>query len=70
LGDDQPIVEATNFQDGHEGFTVPQSFASELRKEGVDVFRMRRYLPSLQDIAVLIAERDRDLSCMLINSEE
>jgi hypothetical protein len=46
-----------------------QALAGELLKEGVDLVRLRRDLPGLQDIAVVVAERDRDLPCVLVDSQ-
>src|SRR5262245_24930959 len=65
----QPIVEATDLQHGHDRLTVPQPLASESLEKSVDPLRLRRHLPSLEDIAVFVAERNRDLPCVLIDSE-
>ncbi len=53
---DQPIVEATDFEHGDERFIATQPLAGEVLKESVDFLRLRGDLPSLQDIAILIAE--------------
>jgi len=65
----QPIVKATDLQYGHKGLTILQTFVGELLEESVDPLGLCRHLPSLQDVAVLIAEGDRNLPCMLIDSQ-
>jgi hypothetical protein len=53
---DEPLVEATDFQDRRERFIVGESPTGELLKKGVDLCRLRRNLSSQQDVAVLIAK--------------
>jgi len=65
----QPIIEATDLQDGHEGPTIAQPLTGELLEKGVDLLRLGRDLAGLQDIAAFIAERDRDLPCVLVDSQ-
>ena len=64
---DQPIVEAAHFQDRNELVVIPQPISGQLLKEGLNLLRVRRDLTSLQDIPVVIAERNRDLSRVLID---
>src|SRR6185295_14929035 len=66
---DQPIIKTTNLQHGHEGLAIAQPLTGQLLEEGVDLLRLCRHLPSQQDIAVFIPQRDRDLPCVLIDSE-
>jgi len=47
----------------------PQTLARQLLEESVDLLRLGRHLPSLHDVAMVIAERDRDLPCVLIDSQ-
>ena len=42
---------------------------SELLEEGVDFLRLRLNLARLKDITAVVAERDRDLPCVLIDSQ-
>jgi hypothetical protein len=63
----EPIVEAADLEHGHEGLAVVQAFAGELLEEGVDLRGLGGHLPGLHDIAVVVAERDGDLPCMLID---
>src|SRR5262249_39466879 len=65
----EPVVEATNLQHGHEGLVLPQALAGELLEERVDLLRLRRYLLRLHDVAGCVAEGDRQLPCVLIDSE-
>jgi len=58
----QPIIEATDLQDGHEGPTIAQPLTGELLEKGVDLLRLGRDLAGLQDIAAFIAECERQLS--------
>jgi hypothetical protein len=66
---DRPVVEAADLEHGHEGLAAVQALAGELLEEGVDLLRLRRDLAGLQDIAVVIAERDGDLPCVLIDPQ-
>ena len=66
---DQPIVEAADFERGDERFVIAQSLAGESLKELVDLLGLRRNLPRQHNIAVFIAQRNGDLTCMLVNSE-
>src|SRR5262249_43398036 len=66
---DQPIVEAADFEHGHEGLAVVQALAGELLEEGVDLLRLRRDLAGLHDVTAVVAERDGDLPCVLIDAE-
>jgi arylsulfatase len=66
---DQPIVKATDLEHGHESVAVAQTLAGEFLEEGVDLVRLCGHLPSQQDITVIIAERDGDLPCMLVDSQ-
>jgi hypothetical protein len=65
----QPIVDAAHFQDRDELVVILQPISGQLLKEGLDLLRVRRDLSSLQDIPVVIAERNRDLSRVLIDSK-
>jgi hypothetical protein len=47
----QPIVEAADFEHGHERLAVAQALAGELLEEGVDLLGLGGHLPGLQDIA-------------------
>jgi hypothetical protein len=53
---DPPVVEATDLEHGDERCAPGQPLAGELLEEGVDLVRLRRGLPRLQDIAALVAE--------------
>jgi hypothetical protein len=66
---DQPIVESAYFEDRYELFIVLQPIAGELLKEGVDLLRVRRDLPCLQDIPGSVAERNSDLAGVLVDSK-
>jgi hypothetical protein len=65
----QPVVEATDLEYGDECFVRGQPLAGEPLEESVDLLGLRRYLASLKDVAVLVAEGDRDLPCMLIDAK-
>src|SRR5262249_41132917 len=65
----QSDVEATDLEDGGERFVGGQPLAGELLEEGVDLLRLRRYLPGLQDVTALVAERDGDLPCVLVDPQ-
>jgi hypothetical protein len=45
------------------------ALAGELLEVRLDLLRLRRDLPRQQHVAVFGAERDRDLACVLIDSE-
>jgi hypothetical protein len=66
---DQPVVEAADLEHGHERLAVPQPLAGQLLEEGVDLLRLRRHLPGPHDVALVVAERDRDLAGVLIDAE-
>src|SRR5262249_32145250 len=65
----QPVVKSTDFEHGHERRAVVQALAGELLEEGVDLVRLRRDLPGLHDVTALVAERDRDLPCVLVDPQ-
>src|SRR5262249_51694122 len=48
---------------------VVQALAGELLEEGVDLLRLRRDLPGLHDVPALVAERDGDLPCVLVDAQ-
>ena len=52
---DQPIVETTDFEDGHERLAVDHTLAGEPLKKLADLRRLRRDLSRLDDIAVFVA---------------
>src|SRR5262249_55028088 len=66
---DEPVVEATDLEHGDEGLARGQPLAGELLEEGMDLLRLRRDLPGLHDVPALVAERDGDLPCVLIDAE-
>ena len=53
---DEPVVKPTDLEHGDERFALGQPLAGELLKEGVDLLRLRRDLPGLQDVAAFVAE--------------
>jgi hypothetical protein len=53
---DEPVVEATDFQDGNELHSIAKSIASESGKERGDLLRLRRHLTRLNHISVFITE--------------
>src|SRR5262249_4965242 len=65
----EPVVKATDLEHGDERLVPGQPLAAELLEEGVDLLRLRRDLPGLHDVTALVAERDRDLPCVLIDAE-
>jgi hypothetical protein len=66
---DKPIWLA-DFDFLHARFrNIPHTLARQLLEEITDLLGVRRYLPSLHDITVIVAKRDRDLPCVLIDSE-
>ena len=65
---DQPIVETAHLQNRDERFTHPDTVPSQLGKERLDLLRLRREMPSLQDIVLIITQRNRDLMRMLVDS--
>src|SRR5271165_1835696 len=65
----QPVIKAADLQDRHERLTALQALTRQPLEKGVDFLRLRRYLSGLQNIPAFIAERNRDLPCMLIDSE-
>jgi hypothetical protein len=46
-----------------------QALAGELLEEGLDLLRLGGHLPGLYHVAALVAERDRQLPCVLIDAE-
>jgi hypothetical protein len=65
----EPVVKATDFEHGDERLARGQPLAAELLEEGVDLLRLRRDLPGLHDVTALVAERDGDLPCVLVDAE-
>jgi hypothetical protein len=65
----QPIVEAAHFEDRNELVVMLQPISGQLLKEGLDLLRVRRDLPSQHHIAVVVAERDGNLARVLIDSK-
>src|SRR5262249_24791823 len=48
---------------------LPLPQTRQLLEESADLLRLGRHLPSLHNVAMVVAERDRDLPCVLIDSE-
>src|SRR5262245_31360076 len=65
----EPVVKATDLEHGDEGRACGQPLAGELLEEGVDLVGLRRDLPGLHDVPALVAERDGDLPCVLIDAQ-
>ncbi len=66
---DEPVVEAAHFQHGDKRFAALQPLTSEVLEKGVHLLGLGGHLPGLHDIAVIVTQRDRDLACVLVDSE-
>src|SRR5262249_45515686 len=65
----EPVVKPTDLEHGDERLARGQALAGELLEEGADLLRLRRDLPGRHDVTALVAERDRDLPCVVIDAQ-
>ncbi len=64
----QPVVEATNLKHRDKRVVRTHPVTSELLEKRLDLLRLCGHLTG-QHIAVVVAERDRNLSCVLIDPQ-